>query len=125
MFLDSLCLFHTSIYYGYVTNKGVLRIPQSSSITGTSPSDGLVSYSEHSLGGYPSIEMQSEYSTAQADWAMILEEHEDFSKRNPTAEISSKKKNMVSLPWKILWVILKMDIRETPRNGPNVKESDD
>ena len=31
-------------------NKGVLRIPQSSSITGASPSDYLMSYSEHSLG---------------------------------------------------------------------------
>ena len=31
-------------------NKGVLHIPQSSSITGTSPSDGLVSYPGHSLG---------------------------------------------------------------------------
>ena len=32
-------------------NEGVLRIPQSSSITGTSPSDCLVSYPEHSLVG--------------------------------------------------------------------------
>ena len=32
-------------------NEGVLRIPQSSSITGTSPSDCLVSYPGHSLGG--------------------------------------------------------------------------
>ena len=30
-------------------NKGVLRIPQSSSITGGSPSDCLVSYPGHSL----------------------------------------------------------------------------
>ena len=30
-------------------NKGVLRIPQSSTITGTSPSDCLVSYTWHSL----------------------------------------------------------------------------
>ena len=30
-------------------NEGVLRIPQSSSITGTSPSDCLVSYPGHSL----------------------------------------------------------------------------
>ena len=42
-------------------NKGVLHIPQSSSITGTSPSVCLVSYSEHLLGGgsYPSAEKQS------------------------------------------------------------------
>ena len=32
-------------------NKGVLRIPQSSSITGASPSDCLVSYLGHSLSG--------------------------------------------------------------------------
>ena len=41
-------------------NKGVLRIPQSSSITGTSPSDCLVSYTGHSLEEYyPPDEMQS------------------------------------------------------------------
>ncbi len=39
-------------------NKGVLRIPQSSSITGTSPSDCL-------LG-----EVLSVYSTALTDWAI-------------------------------------------------------
>ena len=51
-------------------NKGVLHIPQSSSITGTSPSDYLVSYLRHSLGkSYPSAEVQLVYSTAQADWA--------------------------------------------------------
>ena len=32
-------------------NEEVLRIPQSPSITGTSPSDCLVSYPGHSLGG--------------------------------------------------------------------------
>ena len=32
-------------------NEGVLRIPQSPSITGTSLSDYLVSYPGHSLGG--------------------------------------------------------------------------
>ena len=31
-------------------NEGVLRIPQGPSITGTSPSDCLVSYPGHSLG---------------------------------------------------------------------------
>ena len=51
-------------------NEGVLSIPQSSSITGTSPSDCLVSYPEHSLvsthsgGSYSSAEVQSVYSTA-------------------------------------------------------------
>ena len=45
----------------------VLRIPQSSSITGASPSDCLVSYPGHLLGEiYPSAEMQFLYSTAPA-----------------------------------------------------------
>ena len=53
-------------------NKGVLRIPQSSSNTGTSPSDCLVSYSGNSLAGgsSPSAEKKSVYSTAPADWAI-------------------------------------------------------
>ena len=33
------------------SNEGVLRIPRSSNITGTSPSDCLVSYPGHPLGG--------------------------------------------------------------------------
>ena len=50
---------------GSDVNEGVLRIAQSSSITGTSPSDCLVSYPGHSLGdSYPSAEVQSVYSTA-------------------------------------------------------------
>ena len=51
--------------------KGVLRIPQSFCITGTSPSDCLVSYLGHSFGGgaYPSAEMQLVYSAAHANWA--------------------------------------------------------
>ena len=50
-------------------NEGVLRFPQSSSITGTSPSDCLVSDIRHSLdGSYLSAEMQSVYSTAPAEW---------------------------------------------------------
>ena len=51
-------------------NKRVLRIPQSSGITGASTSNCLVSYLEHSLGeSYPSAEMHSEYFTASADLA--------------------------------------------------------
>ena len=54
-------------------NEGVPRIPQSSSITGTSPSDCLVSYPGHSCvcggGSYPSAEKQLVYSTAPVDWA--------------------------------------------------------
>ena len=55
-------------------NEGVLRIPQSSSIIGSLPSDCLVSYTEHSLGGrfYPSAEVQSVYSTVPAEWASWL-----------------------------------------------------
>ena len=52
-------------------NEGVLRIPQSSSITGTSP-ECLVSYPGHTLavgGSYSSAEKQSVYSTASAYWA--------------------------------------------------------
>ncbi len=46
--------------------KGVLRIPQSSSISGASQSDCLISYSGHSfVGSYPSAEMQSVYSAPQ------------------------------------------------------------
>ena len=54
---------------GSDSNEGVLHIPQSSSITGASPSDCLVSYPGHSLGeSYSSVEIQSVYSTALADW---------------------------------------------------------
>ena len=52
-------------------NKGTLHIPQSSSITETSPSDCLVSYPEHSGKSYPSAEMQSVYSAALPKWAMV------------------------------------------------------
>ena len=51
-------------------NEGVLYIFQSFSITGTSPSDCLVSYLGHSLArSNPFAEMQSVYSKASADWA--------------------------------------------------------
>ena len=53
-------------------NEGILRIPQSSSITGTSPSDCLVSYLEHSLAvgwrTYSFAEKQVVYSTAPGKW---------------------------------------------------------
>ena len=53
-------------------NEGVLRIPQSSSITGTSPSDCLVSYQDTRWreGSYFFAKMQSVYSTAPAKRAM-------------------------------------------------------
>ena len=53
-------------------NEGVLHIPQSSSITGATPSDCLVSYPRNSLGeSYPFAEMQSAYSMASADWVKL------------------------------------------------------
>ena len=58
-------------------NEGLLRIPQSSSFTGTSQSDCLVSYLGHLLmGSYSSAEKQSVYSTALDDKAKwILSKH--------------------------------------------------
>ena len=46
-------------------NERVPHIPQSSNITGTSPSDSLFSYPGHSsrVGYYPSAEVLSVYST--------------------------------------------------------------
>ena len=63
-------------------NKGVLRIPQSSSIARTSPSDCFVSYPGHSLGGsYPSAEKQSVYSTGPVDWAKDVSSLRIFGSR--------------------------------------------
>ena len=54
-------------------NERVLRIPQSSSFTGTSPLDCLVSYPGNWFGkSYPSADVQSVYSTAPADWAIVF-----------------------------------------------------
>ena len=66
-------------------NEGVLRILQSSGITGTSPSDCFVSYQGHSLSGefYPSEEMQSVYSTAQTSQLDWVGEHKLKSLRSP------------------------------------------
>ena len=53
-------------------NEGVPYIPQSSSITGASPSDCLVSYLGHSLGeSYSSAEVQLMYSAPPADWSIL------------------------------------------------------
>ena len=54
-------------------NKGILRIPLSSSITGASPTYCLMSYP-----GYSSAGMQSVYSAAPADWG--CKKLEDFCK---------------------------------------------
>ena len=56
-------------------NEMALRILQSSSITGASLSDCLVSYLGHSLeGSYLFAEKQSVYSTVPADWAIFSNE---------------------------------------------------
>ena len=53
-------------------NKGVLWIPQSSSITEASPSDCLVSYPGHSLAeSYPYVEIQGVYTAAPVNWASL------------------------------------------------------
>ena len=66
-------------------NEGVLHISQSSSITGTSLSNYLVSYLGHSLGRpYPSAEMQSVYSTAPADLAR--KQSEQYTSKNCCGE---------------------------------------
>ena len=56
--------------------EGVLRIPQSFSIAGTSLSDYLESYPGHSLGGsYPTAEFLSVYSTALTDRVKRFKEY--------------------------------------------------
>ena len=58
-------------------NEGVFHIPQSSSITGASPSDCLVLYPGHSFffgGG-------AEYSTAPDDWANYYETDDSLQLR--------------------------------------------
>ena len=78
-------------------NVGVLRIPQSSSIAGTSPSDCLVSYPGHSLegGSYPPAEKQSVYSTAPVDWAKIYSNY--FRSKSLTGKILCEKHNRLQL----------------------------
>ena len=52
-------------------NEGILSILQSSSITGASPSNCLMSYPGHSLRvSYSCAEMQLVYSTAPANWVI-------------------------------------------------------
>ena len=59
-----------------------LHIPQSSSITGASSSDGLISHPRHSLGDGESplsAEIQLLYYTAPANWATTRREKETES----------------------------------------------
>ena len=63
--------------HGSNGNERVLRIPQISSITGTSPLDCLVPYLGLLLVGwgfYLSAEKQPVYSTALADWVRRSQE---------------------------------------------------
>ena len=57
---------------------GVLHIPQNSSITGTSPSDCLVSYPGHSLGWfYPSAEI-NQLGKGNMEYPSIYESNRMF-----------------------------------------------
>ena len=67
----------------------VICVPQTSSITETSPSDCLVSYLGHSSGeSYPSAEMQSVYSVNEVDWAR--HEKEKFKMKSTLKDKHSK-----------------------------------
>ena len=67
-------------------NKRIPFIPQSSSITGASPSDCLVSYPGQSLREcYPSAEMQSVYSTVSGEWVTVHSLVESY----PSVEMQS------------------------------------
>ena len=57
-----------------MATKECSTFPKAPAITGTSPSDCLISYSSNSFGrgSYPSAEMQSVYFTSPADWASFL-----------------------------------------------------
>ena len=61
-------------------NEGVLRIPRSYSVTGTSPSDCLLSNpGESSWGSYPSAENHLVYNTAPLDWAIFGKRYKSLS----------------------------------------------
>ena len=55
------------------SNEGVFRTPRRSSITWASPSDCFMSYLGHTCvrSSYSSAKMQSVYSKAPGDWAII------------------------------------------------------
>ena len=85
-----------------ISIEGVFRIPQSSSTTGTPPSDCLVSYTGHSLEKfYPSAEVQSVYSIATLaksnhlqlfhffHWYFIIAEVQTVNSTPPSADWAS------------------------------------
>ena len=67
-------LLQVIIDQGAMAMKRYFTFPQSSSIPGAPPLDGLVSYPDHLLGESHSLaEMQSVYSPTPAEWvAKIL-----------------------------------------------------
>ena len=72
--IDRTFVGTTTLGPGSDVNEEILHILQSSSITGASASDCLVSNPGQSLGGwdggsYPFPEIQLVYFTATADWA--------------------------------------------------------
>ena len=76
-------------------NKGVLCIPPNSSITEASPSNCLVSYPGHSLReSYPFAEMQSVYSAASTERAIITKGVADYPLRK-TFKVTLKKTSKV------------------------------
>ena len=86
---------------GSDSNEGVIRIPQISSITGASASGFWVSYPGHWLvGGYPSAEIQSLYSTAPADWTSSFGNSEYWSLSCNEETLSSHLKKIITWPSK-------------------------
>ena len=88
---------------GKMAMKGYWTFPQSSIITGTSPSDCLASYPEHSLrGSYLSAEVQSVYSTAPADWAqtwaLLWMSHLTLSEQ-PSSNLAVSLATTLHIPW--------------------------
>ena len=69
---------------GIDCNERVLHILQSSSITGTSPSDYFVSYPGHLFGElYPSVEMQS----SVFHWTLVEESLHHWASENNFSKV--------------------------------------
>ena len=81
-----------------------LRIPQSSSIAGTSPSDCLVSYNQDNRwwGSYPSAEVQSVYSTPTgqlSDWGKRARDHIELLKTIKRSLVVTSENNISVLEY--------------------------
>ena len=102
---------------GVMAIKGAQHIRQSFSITGTSLSDGLVSYLRQLLGeSYPSVEMQLVHSAAPDDLAMIF----FYGFRYGQGPILSKWSQTVWYAYKMIFficIIPKRKRRKTPNNS--------